>query len=131
MLREWTSVLITSPPCEVRRRLTTFRGTNMLTPTTPPRSIAGGTTAVRPMPVSLAGARLLVISRYPADDGTYAVLEERGLDDLRVDASETSWVDEIEDRLVEAWDRDAGEPHLPCKLAVELSTGLVIHQHST
>jgi hypothetical protein len=81
--------------------------------------------------VILHGAKLLVLSRYPALDGRFSILEERDLGDLRVVPSRTYTVDEIEDRLVEAWDRDAGEPHVPCLLAVETPRGLLIFQHST
>lgn len=102
-----------------------------MTPSHPLRSIISGTNAPRTEQVFLDGARLLVVARYPGSDNRYDVLEERGLDDLRVVPSRAYSVAEIEDRLVEAWDRDAGEPHVPCRLAVELQTGFVIHQHST
>lgn len=81
--------------------------------------------------MSIGGAKLFIVARFPGSDGRFAVLEERGLDALRIHPSQTYTVDEIEDLLVEAWDRDAGEPHLPCLLVVELQTGSVIHQHST
>ena len=103
---------------------------SVLTPNDSPRTVPYGTTAPDTMPVTLEGARMLILSRDAADDGRYLVLEERDLDDLRVVPSQTYTVDVIEDRLVEAWDRDAGEPHVPCLLAVELRTGCLIFQHS-
>lgn len=106
-------------------------GTIVLTQDNPPRTVPGGTTAQETMPVTLEGARMLVLSRYPGDDGRFLILKERDLGDLRVVPSRTYTVGEIEDRLVEAWDRDAGEPHLPCLLAVELRAGFLIFQHST
>ena len=100
-------------------------------PNDSPRTVPYGTTASDTMPVILEGARMLILSRYAGDDDRFLVLEERDLDDLRVVPSRTYTVDVIADRLVEAWDRDAGEPHVPCLLAVELRTGCLIFQHST
>ena len=95
------------------------------------RFIEPRTTAADAEYVPLDSWRLLVISRYPETDGRFTVLETRGLEDIRLTTNRTYTVDEIEDRLVEAWDRDAGEPFVPCRLALELPGGAVIHQHST